>query len=527
MDDQLEYTIKDLLEKSANPDNITFGLCIQDTEEELERYKALFVDTDKYKTIFKSYQESKGCCWARSKVQSLYSDETYYLQLDAHHRFVENWDKTCIAMLEECEAKDNIEKNKVILTTYAVPCSLNKDVMKITHQNVPYQMRCEKFYDNKKVRYIPEPLQELDKIKQSYTLSAHFIFTYGSWIIDVPYDPRLYFEGEEDSLAIRSFTKGWTLFCPNEIICYHYYIRQGEKRHHDGDAMWYKKNEKSFERFHKLISNKLEGKYGLGSVRSLTEYFALSGIDYSTSTLKESMSVHTLNFRHKEKLTVITKEDAEIILEYNDFIFCKKNKIWNEYRYSNDLHWCHFEEISTTDTFYELYDTGRDVYIKLMKNLNEIQVKVGDGQYGTIFQNNITIVDKVDNNSKICIINSIVINQNNKLYCKMNNYDYVCYNEDFDIESTIETFSNKYDVVCYVDQGYYFMNKKKSLTDISNKTNLKTDGFWLRFDTNDYKTPPISFTAHDIRSLKSTTFLMKTQQSIIIDKLNKLFVPKK
>jgi hypothetical protein len=39
--------------------------------------------------------------------------------------------------------------------------------------------------------------------------SAHFVFVRSAWLRDVPYDPQMYFDGEEDSLALRSWTNGW------------------------------------------------------------------------------------------------------------------------------------------------------------------------------------------------------------------------------------------------------------------------------------------------------------------------------
>jgi [Skp1-protein]-hydroxyproline N-acetylglucosaminyltransferase len=39
-----------------------------------------------------SYKEAKNAYYARFRMQKLYEDEEYYLQIDSHMRFVKGWD---------------------------------------------------------------------------------------------------------------------------------------------------------------------------------------------------------------------------------------------------------------------------------------------------------------------------------------------------------------------------------------------------------------------------------------------------
>ena len=50
---------------------------------------------------------------------------------------------------------------------------------------------------------------------------------------EVPYDPELYFHGEEITLAIRAFTHGYTLFHPPEHVLWHEYTRYYRQKHWD------------------------------------------------------------------------------------------------------------------------------------------------------------------------------------------------------------------------------------------------------------------------------------------------------
>ena len=57
----------------------------------------------------------------------------------------------------------------------------------------------------------------------SYLLAAGCLFTNGSFIKDVPYDPNFYFYGEEISLMLRAFTRGYSIFHLPNVPIFHLY----------------------------------------------------------------------------------------------------------------------------------------------------------------------------------------------------------------------------------------------------------------------------------------------------------------
>ena len=59
-------------------------------------------------------ENSKSVYHARLMNQRHYNNETYQLQLDSHHRFVEGWDTKSIKLLHSCDAGEYS-----VLTTYA------------------------------------------------------------------------------------------------------------------------------------------------------------------------------------------------------------------------------------------------------------------------------------------------------------------------------------------------------------------------------------------------------------------------
>ena len=62
------------------------------------------------------------------------------------------------------------------------------------------------------------------EIYRGFLISAGFLFSESSMIEDVPYDPNLYFEGEETTLSLRLFTNGYDVFHIPRIPLFHCYV---------------------------------------------------------------------------------------------------------------------------------------------------------------------------------------------------------------------------------------------------------------------------------------------------------------
>jgi hypothetical protein len=119
--------------------------------------------------------------------------------------------------------------------------------------------------------------------------SACFLFAPAKIISEVPYDPHLYFFGEEITLAVRLWTNGWDLYYPNQPILYHDWKRKRRRTHFD-DHDWVSLDSLSVQRVRHLLGiekstnpkvlEKLD-QYGLGRERTLEEYQTYSGINFA------------------------------------------------------------------------------------------------------------------------------------------------------------------------------------------------------------------------------------------------------
>ena len=281
-DRELIPTIKNCIENAKHPKDLVFALAWQhDATETLGEYA-----TDaRFKIIDIPYQESQGVCWVRHKLNLLYSDEEYCLQLDSHHRFAKNWDTQAIGMLKDLQAAGYA---KPLLTAY-IPSyePTNDPAGRVTD---PW-MIC---FD----RYLPEgpifPSPSVIPNHANLTLpiparffSGHFTFAQGSFVKEVVYDPNLYFHGEEINMAARAYTHGYDLFHPHKIIAWHYYHRDGAVKQWDDDKIWGKRNTASHLRTRKLFGMDGEtqnidfGIYGFGTTRTLADYENYAGLRFS------------------------------------------------------------------------------------------------------------------------------------------------------------------------------------------------------------------------------------------------------
>ena len=292
-DPELKPTVIDCIKKAKCPENLTFGICWQYGPEELH-LKDFFKTIPNIKVIDVSYVNSKGLCWARSEIQKLWDNEEYTLQIDSHHRFVENWDEELIKMMKQPGSP------KPILTSYAgmYQPSTNKLL-----NNEPYKMIADKFTESGTILFRPHAIsgwQELTKPIPARFVSGHFFFTLGQHCEEYKYDPNLYFAGDEISLSIRSYTLGYDLFHPHKTVVWHEYTREGRTKHWTDfnqenkasgviDKTWWEMDNDSKRRLRHMLQeedNNIDlGEYGLGTVRTHRDYELYAGIDFKTRSL--------------------------------------------------------------------------------------------------------------------------------------------------------------------------------------------------------------------------------------------------
>ena len=294
-DPELLSTLESLLSNAANTEDLTVCIAWQysldDKWDKLDQY----LNDPRFKIIDIPYKEAKGVCHARSLIQQYYTNEDFYLQLDSHHRFSKNWDITLQDYINYLSAKGY---KKPILSAYLPGYFPKNDPDK---RNIEvWGLNIDRFMPAGVPFLRPYHVSKWEDLKEPFPtrfLSGHFIFTVGQFVKEVPYDPHLYFHGEESSLAGRAYTNGYDLFSPHKPIIWHEYTREGKTKHWDDSQDWADRDKASYTRFRKIFDmdevpcsscqRKALGSYGLGTERTLEQYEKYAGLKFKTRQIHQ------------------------------------------------------------------------------------------------------------------------------------------------------------------------------------------------------------------------------------------------
>ena len=294
-DPQLIPTIEDCILKAKNPKKLVFSIAWQHSSEDKWDDLSLYKTDKRFKIVDIDYKNSNGACWARNQLQQNYDGEEYTLQLDSHHRFIQDWDVELINMYKQLQKKGH---EKPLLTGYVSSFNPEKDPQE--RNMVPWKMNFDRFIPEGAVFFLPAAIdnfKELNEPIPARFYSAHFAFTTGDFVKEVPHDPNYYFHGEEISIAVRAYTWGYDLFHPHKIVVWHEYTRKGRTKQWDDDKNWVSKNVECHKRNRKLFGMDGEvkdidfGEFDFGKERTLSDYEKYSGLSFS----KRGVQQYTLD----------------------------------------------------------------------------------------------------------------------------------------------------------------------------------------------------------------------------------------
>lgn len=285
-------TLRSLFATAHEPDRIRVGLCWQALPGIDDEFYPVRDREDQCALLFVDARESRGACWARSRIESLWRGEDYFFQIDSHMRFTPDWDVALQDMLAKCAS------DKPVLSTYAQEFPKDFSETEDLAAEIFPNLYAQKFDDDGVLLLGSTcyPLSSAPELpERNPFFSANFFFAAASVIEEVPYDPHLYFFGEEISMAVRLFTHGWDVFTPNAVPIYHNYERRPERGlHWDDHGDWRDLDRRSKARVRHLL--RMEDSrdpdvlvdiddYSLGAVRSLADYEKFAGVDFRTRTI--------------------------------------------------------------------------------------------------------------------------------------------------------------------------------------------------------------------------------------------------
>ncbi|WP_409525875.1 GlcNAc-transferase family protein [Nitrincola sp. MINF-07-Sa-05] len=298
-DENLKFTLNSLCESASGEHDIFIGV-VDQNHSSISGWLEAFDKEKRVRYLHVDPFHSRGVCWARSLAGQLYDGEDYFLQIDSHTFFKQDWDKKLVDALNSLR----VISPKPIISTYPPPFDFDEKGVPFTtlkpsnhiYSLLPKEdqvLTDESLVLKFHVVHIPDA-----EYTRGFHLAGGFIFTLGSFVEQIPYDPNLYFHGEEQCLAIRAYTHGWDIFHPRhvDIPLFHLYKKSGEsyESHHwrkdleeKRTVKWTQRRQKATERLSVLIlRNGLPAPWNLGSQRSVEQFSQLSGIDYQAKEIR-------------------------------------------------------------------------------------------------------------------------------------------------------------------------------------------------------------------------------------------------
>lgn len=287
-DDLLSHTIKDAIKKAKNPQELRFGVVEQNYYDKRLKITPEMKPLLRYVLI--NPKESRGACWARSICMSLYGNEDWFFQIDSHMVFDQDWDAKFIHAIDLLRQLNP----KILISSYpsAFVREGNKIKKTIYRKTLVHVVSDGAVFGEPTSIHLPfQAFQShYEKPVRGIHLGAGCIFTLGKFVQEVPYDPFIYFNGEEQSLALRAFTHGYDIYHIPDQPVYHLYTTDenmkdrpkhwDEEDNKERQEKWHDIHLRSAQRLLALFSGQDLGAYGVGRVRSLHDYIDFTGIDY-------------------------------------------------------------------------------------------------------------------------------------------------------------------------------------------------------------------------------------------------------
>ena len=293
-DPVLPFTLRRAVAQAAAPQRLHFGVVDQSPADA----PRLTVPTRvaRISQLRLDIADARGPCWARAIAMSLYDGEDWFLQLDSHMDFDAGWDERLASQAMALGAP----ARGVVLSTYpdAFRFVDGAPVRQPTTGGVLAQVLKPGTgfaADHPVLSFEAHAVASLLPLP-AFHVGAGCLFAPGRIAQHFPYDPWLYFHGEEQALALRLYTHGWDLFHPPQLPVHHLYNDDASGApprplHWDAahealrDTGWWSLEQRARARLGALVAGEDLGVYGLGQVRSLADYAAFSGIDYAARTL--------------------------------------------------------------------------------------------------------------------------------------------------------------------------------------------------------------------------------------------------
>jgi hypothetical protein len=218
----LAATLRSLIINESGRNKITYGIFEQSSLETslISCFKeVLNLPNVRYKRIDPEY--SDGVVWARAINAMQINDEEFMYQIDSHMLFDKDWDNYLIWDYEQ--AKNIANTEKIILSTGTKNYeAVDNNIVKHTlDDDITVKFGYFQFRKNLQLRVHGPWIPATDVVQPSIHAIAGNFFVPINWVKEVGYNTNIYFEAEEQVLALSSILAGYKIYTQRKIKCYH------------------------------------------------------------------------------------------------------------------------------------------------------------------------------------------------------------------------------------------------------------------------------------------------------------------
>lgn len=290
-DPVLPFTLQRAVGTAAEPGRLHFGIVDQSPAGSVRQLAPAPARTSH---VHLDLRDARGPCWARALAMSLYDGEDWFLQLDSHMDFDADWDRRLVDQALALGAP----ARPLAISSYpdAFAFEQGRAMRRANTAGVLVQVLkpgAAFAPDHPVLPFHAVPMESAQALP-AFHVGAGCLFAPGRITQHVPYDPWLYFHGEEQALALRLYTRGWDLFhMPALPVCHLYNdgdapprpLHWDEAQEAGRDHGWWDLEQRARARLAALVEGADLGVYGLGCERSLADFAAFSGIDYANRSI--------------------------------------------------------------------------------------------------------------------------------------------------------------------------------------------------------------------------------------------------
>ena len=279
-DPLLWYTVESAVRKASDPSQIHFSIIEQSHHASDEHIKVSALSKINYRHVEPA--ESAGVCWARNLAMQQYSGENYFLQIDSHTVFDDFWDKKLIKTHQNIKMKTG--GHRTVLSTRPMPFKITDGRISRegTDANTLILEPSTRTINRKSsIIHFDGRFAADKKAYRGIQIAAAFVFSEGHIVEEVPYDPLMYFHGEEQNFSLRLFCAGWDIWHVPNVPLYHLYKNReiGEPLLHwdlqfeeKRAIKWHQLQKKSNDRLYSFYKNTISDRYKLSKQRSVEDF---------------------------------------------------------------------------------------------------------------------------------------------------------------------------------------------------------------------------------------------------------------